>query len=956
MLKKLFKNPVFYSITALGISAIITQILVMREFLSIFYGNELVLGIILANWLLLIGIGSYLGKYLDKVKNKVKLLIYSQIIIGILPLSYIFIIRSLRGTIFLQGELIGITQIFFSSLLLLLPYCILTGYLLTLACMLFSTREEPKSIGEIYSIDVIGDIIGGLLFSFFLIYFFNPFQILFVVFIINFLAAIYIAYENSYIALRNILAFILIIASILFFSFNLNELSTKIMFKGQELVYQEASLYGNLVVTRTQNQLNFFENGVPLFTTENTIVNEETIHYPLLQHNDPKNVLLVGGGVAGTPKELSDYDINKIDYVELDSSIINLGRRFTKNLESDKLNIFNKDGRRYIKQTKERYDVVIIDLPEPSTAHINRYYTTQFFKEVKKILNKDGILSLSLGKSANYYSEEIKKLNSAQFKSLKNVFSNVIVVPGNNLYFIASDKNLTYNYELLLAKRNINNVYVNKDYLKGILTKDRIENALLTTKEDVNENLDFTPTSYFFQLINWIKHFNDNYIWLLILAAILLIILFMKIEPISFAVFTTGFAGSALEVIILLGFQIIYGFVYHKIGLLITTFMIGLALGSIFMNKTLLRREYKSLIKIEFLIMLFSVLLPFLLILFSKFNSDFLIFLSSEILFPLLSIFAGILVGSEFPLASKLYFKDIPQTAGIVYSSDYIGACVGALLVSALLIPIFGIIKVAILVGLLNLVSAIILIRRKMSIPGVYVALFTISITYIGYLILSEKYNQVIYNISYHPTYITIILIALFFGLFTILFWKRFFITTFNRKILRLVSFFIFLPAVFYPIFRCYFKIPYTFCHVCPRKCIFGYLRPVIIPGIFIQNIDKRFWCYHQCPIGSLQDAQCKRAFKMPSFLKHITRLSIVIFIIITYFWIKSSRLNQAIQGSSFYLFMFKNAFSFSLAVLIVALVIFIISFFIRRFWCDYFCPIGAVSDYGLKLENKVQL
>ena len=54
---------------------------------------------------------------------------------------------------------------------------------------------------------------------------------------------------------------------------------------------------------------------------------------------------------------------------------------------------------------------------------------------------------------------------------------------------------------------------------------------------------------------------------------------FLKIEPIPFAVFTTGFAGSALEVIILIGFQIIYGFMYYKIGLLITTFMIGLALN-----------------------------------------------------------------------------------------------------------------------------------------------------------------------------------------------------------------------------------------------------------------------------------------------------------------------------------------------------------------------------------------
>jgi spermidine synthase len=769
------------------------------------------------------------------------------------------------------------------------------------------------------------------------------------------MAAIYITYKKRFNLLRNVILIFLIIGSILFFSFDLNQISMKIMFKGQDLVHQETSLYGNLVVTRTQDQLNFFENGVPLFTTENTIVNEETVHYPLLQHENPKKILLVSGAVAGTPKEILKYNIERINYVELDKKIIDLGKKFTKNLDIDKLNIINKDGRRYIKQTKEKYDVVIINLPEPSTAQINRYYTTEFFREVKKILNKDGIISLSLGLSANYYSKETIKLNSAQFKSLKKVFSNIIIVPGNNLYFIASDKELSYDYNELLNKKNISNVYVNKDYLKGILTKDRIENAISTTTEDVNENRDFTPTSYYFQLINWIKHFNDNYIWILVIASVLLIILFMRLTPISFAVFTTGFAGSGLAVIILIGFQIIYGFVYQKIGILVTAFMVGLALGSVFMNKTLHKRNYKSLIKVEFGIFIFSVLLPFVLILVSKFNNNILIFLSSEILFPLLSVLAGIFVGAEFPLASKLHFKNIHHTAGIIYSSDYIGASIGAILVSALLIPIFGIVKVSIFIGLLNLLSGIILIRKKMTFRGVYFILFTGLIFYLGYLIISKRFNQIIYNITLHSNYISLALFALFLGLFVILFWKRIFADTVKRKMLRLISFIIFLPMVFYPIFRCYFKIPYTFCHICPRKCIFGYLRPVIIPGVLIQNIDGRFWCYNQCPIGSLQDSQCKKSLKIPKFVKLLLRISILIFVVIVYFLIKKSVEKNIIQGSSFYLYMFKNGFTFSLAVLIIALIIFFISFFIRRFWCDFFCPIGTVSDYVLNIERTLK-
>ena len=949
-LKRLLKNPIFYSITALGLSAIITQILVMREFLSVFSGNELVIGIILANWLLLIGAGSFLGKYFNKIKNKIKLLIYSQLVISVLPIINIFIIRALRATLFAHGELIGITQIFFSSFLLLLPYCVITGYLLTLACMLFSTKEESRPIGEIYSIDVFGDILGGILFSFILIFFLNSFQILFIIFVINILAAIYVAYKNSYKKLRNILFIILVIGSILFFTTDLNTTSTKIMFKGQELIFQKNSLYGNLVVTRTNEQLNFFENGIPLFTTENTIVNEETIHYPLLQHDNPKDILLVGGATAGTPKELLKYNLD-VDYVELDKDIIDIGKRFTDNLQG--INIINKDARRYIKQTNKRYDIIIIDLPEPTTAQLNRYYTTEFFREVKKVINQNGILSFSLGSSENYYSDEIKKLHSSLYQSLKNIFSNIIIIPGNNIYFIASDKELSYDYESLLKNKNISNVYVNQDYLKGILTKDRIENAIGTTKEDVKQNLDFKPVSYYFQLINWIKHFENNYIWILVIVVILLIILFMRIKPIPFAIFTTGFAGSGLMVLLLIGFQIIYGFVYYKIGILVTGMMLGLAIGSIFMNKTLLKRNYKSLIKLEFLIVVFSILLPFILILFSRFTNNFLIVLSSEILFPIMAIIAGILVGAEFPLASKLYFTDIHNTAGIIYSSDYIGACVGAILVSALLIPVLGIVNIAILIALFNILSAVILIRKKMSISGIYFLIFFGLILLLGNLIISERYSQTIYNMTFNSIYIILALVALFLGLLIILFWRKEFIESIKRKILRLVSFIIYLPAVFYPIFRCYFKIPYVFCHVCPRRCIFGYLRPALIPGALIQNIDSRFWCYNQCPIGALQDSQCKGSLKLPRFLRHITRISVLIFIVVTYFLIKKARSIEIVEGTNLFLRMFKNGFTVSLIVIVVALIIFLISFFIRRFWCDYFCPVGGISEYVLRLQER---
>ena len=188
-----------------------------------------------------------------------------------------------------------------------------------------------------------------------------------------------------------------------------------------------------------------------------------------------------------------------------------------------------------------------------------------------------------------------------------------------------------------------------------------------------------------------------------------MIMYLVRIKPIPFALFTSGFAASSLEVVILIGFQILYGYAYHQISIIITAFMIGLALGSYYMNKRLKEMTKKDLVNIEFAIVFYSILLPALLLLLAKIKNNILVLASSQILIPLFTIIIAALVGMEFPLASKLFFKGkIGETAGKLYNADLVGACIGALLISALLIPLLGIFKVCFLVSILNLVSGVI--------------------------------------------------------------------------------------------------------------------------------------------------------------------------------------------------------------------------------------------------------
>ncbi|GAI05194.1 unnamed protein product, partial [marine sediment metagenome] len=122
-------------------------------------------------------------------------------------------------------------------------------------------------------------------------------------------------------------------------------------------------------------------------------------------------MLLIGGGAGEIMKEILKYPVESVDYVELDPSIISFAKKFLRDesfyrLNDPRVNVINEDGRYFVKNTENRYDVVIINLPNPYTAQINRFYTEEFFKEVRKILAEGAIVGFSVTSSENYLSKE----------------------------------------------------------------------------------------------------------------------------------------------------------------------------------------------------------------------------------------------------------------------------------------------------------------------------------------------------------------------------------------------------------------------------------------------------------------------------------------------------------------------------------------------------------------------
>ncbi len=135
----------FLAVSAFGVSAFMTQLTLMRELLAAFSGNELIFGIVLGNWMLLTGMGSALGKTASRLKSPIAVLVALEILIALLPVADVFLLRTLRNVVFIRGAEVGLTETVASCFVLLAPYCLATGYLLTLACMAAGASREPPA-------------------------------------------------------------------------------------------------------------------------------------------------------------------------------------------------------------------------------------------------------------------------------------------------------------------------------------------------------------------------------------------------------------------------------------------------------------------------------------------------------------------------------------------------------------------------------------------------------------------------------------------------------------------------------------------------------------------------------------------------------------------------------------------------------------------------------------------
>jgi spermidine synthase len=768
---KYLRRSVLFAIGALGVSSVMTQLALMRELLCAFAGNEMVLGIALGLWLLLTGLGTSLGRTSDKLRHPLAVLFTAQIFIAVIPLAQVFAVRALRNVVFVRGAEVGVTGTVLSAAVLLLPFCLVAGYTLTLACSILNRRGDASGAGRIYVADSLGSVAGGALFSFVLVRFLDHIALLAVPAILNLAAAAWLgragrqsnllgapasrrpvgsrkpehAGETPALpgtALRREIFVLALVAGIVAFVWfaHSDALSTALQFPGQNVLFRANSPYGRLVVTESGGETNFIENGIAVVSTPNVEQVEEAAHYAMAQRPDARRVLLVSGGVAGVAKEILKYNVAGVDCVELDPLVIETGRRFLPDHFADpRIHVIATDARQFVRQTTNRYDVVILALPDPSTAQLNRFFTVEFFSEIKRVLADGGVLSFALGRYENYVSPELAQLLASAHRSLQQSFADILVLPGGRVFFLASDGPLQGDIAARVEARGVPTKLVNRHYLDAMLTTDRMSDIQRAVSQPAALNRDFSPMLYFYHLRHWMSQFTLSFGALQAVLLLLLLVYLIRLRGPALALFASGFAGSALEVVLLLAFQVLCGSVYHQVGVIVMVFMAGLALGAMLTNHSSRRKEAltgeskidqslltsaatklmdgggKHLAFLAFVIAALSALLPALLFSLNRLSRAIPAFVVIQAVIALLTLLLAVLVGAQFPLANQLQFDGTTTGVSRLYTADFVGASLGALLASTLLIPLVGVMGVCLLTAALNALAGGVLFWRKVS-------------------------------------------------------------------------------------------------------------------------------------------------------------------------------------------------------------------------------------------------
>ncbi len=485
------------SMLATGASGLVTEYVLSTVSTYILGSSIEQFSITIALMLFMMGVASWMQKFFSD-NNLIRSFIVIEILLAIIGSYAPIAMYASYG--FMENHFMLVQY----SLILSIGFLIGFEIPLILRINESFSKTLRANVAVVSAADYIGSFAGAWIWVKILLKNFPLTEISFLLAMLNFgVAVITCLYFMKHGLIKNkivpILIFILVIA-VLLFGYKSNRdwnFKTEQKLYEDKIVFAHTTKYQHLVMTNNSfiNEYRFYINGNLQFSSlDEKIYHEQLVHPVMELAASRENVLILGGGDGLALREVLKYqDVKQVVLVDLDPEMVEFcsnntiltklnensfssakvkaiksagvitdtlfrdiyqetGKIVNKRPVTEKVarvNVFNIDADKFLDGQKKKWDVIIVDLPDPNSVELSKLYSSSFYGKLNLALANDGLMSIQ--STSPYHAKEAylcigRTLEYAGFNTLP--YHDNVPSFGDWGWYIAGKQHITKNFLL----------------------------------------------------------------------------------------------------------------------------------------------------------------------------------------------------------------------------------------------------------------------------------------------------------------------------------------------------------------------------------------------------------------------------------------------------------------------------------------------------------------------------
>jgi len=737
-----------------GLFTIAAQSLLFREFLTTFEGNDISVGIFFGSWFLWVAAAAASvnssKRLAEWLTRNLELLFVLYLPAFVAQFTLIVEARELAG---LESyALWSVRAILAVSMVVNAPLSIITGLLFPAACR-WVRQDGTQAVAHVYVVEGLGSFAGGLGVTVLLWLGASPAQIFLIlglvvslsVYVVR-LAVVFQRPGGSTAAACGLACLGAALFGIgLARDFDAVMMQHVRLAKWRKLL-EPGGLAGAFQTPQAEYLYGTYRDqwvAVREGSVCEALPDEETAGrtaaITLCQNPNAESVLVIGSGLGLCERFLQLPQIKSLTWVHPDSEYALRVENFIPaglRINDARFGRPAGDIRAMLKTQEHSYDIIILNLPDATSSVLNRYYTVEFYELLKQSLRPDGVVAVRVTAGENIMGTELINLGASVRLTLQAVFAKMVLTPGEQSWFIASDSGRLSPDPAVLRDRFASieraEAVFSAQGLLSVYLPDRAAAALQSyAQADLPESLllnrDSRPLTHLYSLLLTAKQSGAaltrlakllTFAGLPVFLVPVLVFLVLRALYVlgsvggearssfdtSFLVFSTGAVGIGAVIVLMYLYQTYFGSLYLHIGVVSSLFMAGLTAGAALARRLLEKGAFKSgRAAARLQVLLFIVLGLHTLIIagiasvspqqWARTVAGHGLWQSGHLLFGAAFVLCGLCAGCYFPIGARQLSDcrfEVARTGAKLETADHVGAAVGGVLTSLVLVPVLG--------------------------------------------------------------------------------------------------------------------------------------------------------------------------------------------------------------------------------------------------------------------------